>query len=46
MRLTLHKLRRRTVLPKPSWFSWGGLGYQNNTAACRNAEGREAGAWV
>lgn len=44
MRLTLHKLRRRTTPPsKPSCFGWGGLGYQNNTAAWRNAEGRGRG---
>lgn len=47
MRLTLHKLRRRTTpLSKLSWFCWGGLGYQNNTAAWRSAEGRGHGGWM
>lgn len=51
MSLTLHKLRSRTPFSlhsplKPSCFCWGGLGYQNNTPACRNAEGRESWGWM
>lgn len=50
MRLTLHKLRRRTTpLSKLSWFCWGGLGYQNNTEMLREGDmgaGCTGAGWV